>query len=122
MIDNILFIIGIASIISIMWFNIHRFKNNQYNPELLRKRQGSELRIREFVAYIGFIVPVCFIQSFVLKSIYVLILTLSGTIIITILNLLSYKNSKIKKSIIETTIFDVVMLAFSIILVVFIIH
>lgn len=114
--DILLFIIGIISTLLIILFNIERFRNKEYNPKLFRLRHGSEWRIKEFVGYFGFIIPIHSMQKSIISDIYVLILISAFTITFTTLNLLHNKSNKTKSTMLQTAIFDIIMIIFAIII------
>ena len=56
--------------ILIIWFDITRFRNKEYNPRLLRPRQESEWNIKGFATYLGWFMSVMLIKKPVLKVLY----------------------------------------------------
>lgn len=71
--DIILFVIGAASCIIIVWESIQAYIRGEYDPSIVRFRQGYEWKPAMMLAGPGIMLPMLFIKLPIISYLYILI-------------------------------------------------
>ena len=111
MLNIILLIIGLLALIISIGLNINLYNKGKYNPSIFKNggRFGYGYDFRGTLM-VCILVPMFIITPLTYKMIYISVGIIFGGISTTILNILSYQHLRSNRIIIETVIFDLVIL------------
>lgn len=111
MLSIILLIIGLLALIILIVLNINLYNKGEYNPSIFKNggRYGFGYNFRGTLM-VCILVPLFIITPITYKMSYIIVGTILGGSSTTVLNILSHQHLRRKRIIIETVIFDIVML------------
>lgn len=111
MLSIILSIIGLLALIISIGLDINLYNKGEYNPSIFKNGGGYGYGYNfRGTLTVCLLVPMFFITPIAYKMSYISVGTIFVGISTTVLNILSYQHLRSKRIIIETVIFDIVML------------